>query len=254
MGRISVICIRKTKNGRPPLNLLYLFSTNLVSIFRLTRSIFSLLSIILLIATRIASAQDLRLFEETESNNVTEGENRARTVRRDSDGNIITGPEFTLIGTTRLGDNFIAVVEDRVGEIIPISFSKGAETPIPGYPGFQVLDIGSGNVVMRYPGNVSCIEFRNQGVSCEASDIGRLELANADPLESSLDNLNSSVSPSSAEEPSPNPFEALLERASNSDVEGDSSAFTPRRINPEDVPPGMRVVSTPFGDRLVEEE
>ena len=37
-------------------------------------------------------------------------------------------------------------------------------------------------------------------------------------------------------------------------LEGDTSAFTPRRINPEDVPPGMRVVSTPFGDRLVEEE
>jgi len=26
-----------------------------------------------------------------------------------------------------------------------------------------------------------------------------------------------------------------------------------RRIDPADVPPGMRVVSTPFGDRLVEE-
>jgi len=29
--------------------------------------------------------------------------------------------------------------------------------------------------------------------------------------------------------------------------------FTPRRISPEDVPPGMRVVSTPFGDRLVDQ-
>ena len=241
------------------MNLLYLFSTNLVSSFRFMWSIFSLLSIILLIATRIASAQDLRLFEETESNNVTGGEDRASTVRRDGDGNIIAGPEFTLVGTTRLGDNFIAVVEDRVGEIIPISFSSGAETPIPGYPGFRVVDIGSGNVVMRYPGSVSCIEFRKQGVSCEASDIARLELANADPLESSasgmiLNNLNSPDSPSANEETPPNPFEALLERASNPDAEADSSAFEPRRINPRDVPPGMRVVSTPFGDRLVEEE
>ena len=29
--------------------------------------------------------------------------------------------------------------------------------------------------------------------------------------------------------------------------------FQPRRIPPEDVPPGYRVVSTPFGDRLVEQ-
>ena len=212
------------------------------------------MGIILLTVLPNAIAQDLTLFEETESNNVNEDEGRARTLRRDSEGNIITGPEFTLIGTTRLGDNFLAVIEDRVGEIISISVSKGAETPIPGYPGFRVVDVGSGEVVMRYPGNASCTEFRNQGVSCEAPDIGRLELANADPLESSLSNLNSADSLSSDEEPSPNPFEALLERASIPDLEGDTSTFTPRRINPEDVPPGMRVVSTPFGDRLVEEE
>ena len=151
------------------------------------------------------------------------------------------------------------VVEDRVGEIISISVTEGVESPIPGYPGFQVANIGSGIATIRYPDSVTCIEFRNQGVSCDAPDIGRLELANADPLESSasgmiLNNLNSPDSPSANEETPPNPFEALLERASNPDAEADSSAFEPRRINPRDVPPGMRVVSTPFGDRLVEEE
>ena len=214
-----------------------------------------LLGIILLTVIPNAIAQDLTLFEETESNNVNEDEGRVRTVRRDSEGNIITGPEFTLIGTSRLGDNYIAVVEDRVGEIIAISVLKGAETPIPAYPGFHVKYIGSGKVAIRYPVNVSCTEFRNQGVSCEASDIGHLELANAAPLESSLvNNPNSSEIPSSEEQLSTNPFEALLERASNPDAEAATNAFQPRRINPEDVPPGMRVVSTPFGDRLVEEE
>ena len=71
-----------------------------------------LLGIILLTVIPNAIAQDLTLFEETESNNVNEDEGRVRTVRRDSEGNIITGPEFTLIGTTRLGDNFLAVIED----------------------------------------------------------------------------------------------------------------------------------------------
>ena len=222
-------------------------------------AIFLLLSIILLTDQRVASAQDLTLFEDTESNNTNEDEGRARRQRRDGDGNIITGPEFTLIGTTRIGGNFLVVVEDRVGEIISISVTEGVESPIPGYPGFQVANIGSGIATIRYPDSVTCIEFRNQGVSCDAADIGRLELANADPLESSasgmiLNNLNSPDSPSANEETPPNPFEALLERASNPDAEADSSAFEPRRINPRDVPPGMRVVSTPFGDRLVEEE
>ena len=51
-----------------------------------------------------------------------------------------------------------------------------------------------------------------------------------------------------------NPFEELLQRASNPDSEISTSSFEPRRIDPEDIPSGMRVVSTPFGDRLVEAE
>ena len=241
------------------MNLIYLFSADSISIVRLTRAICLFLSIIFLIGKPSAYAQDLTLFEETESNNVKEGEDRARAVRRDSDGNIIIGPEFTLIGTTRLGDNFVAVVKDRAGKIISISVSEDAEASIPGHPGFHVKDIGSGKVAIRYPGNVSCTEYRDLGVSCNAADFGRLELANSEPLEKSaggmmLNNVNSSDSPSAEEEISSNPFEALLERASNPDAEAATNAFQPRRINPEDVPPGMRVVSTPFGDRLVEEE
>ena len=199
--------------------------------------------------------QNLTLFEATESNNISEDVRRARDLQRDSNGNIITGPEFTLIGTTRIGGAFLAVVEDRAGEIISVRFSEGVETRVPGYPGFQVLDIGSGNVVIKYPGNVTCTEYRNQGVSCDAPDVVRLELKNADPLENSHSGMtaNSAGASSTDEETTPNPFEALLERASNSGGGADSS-FTPRRINPEDVPPGMRIVSTPFGDRLVDEE
>ena len=218
--------------------------------------LYLLSSIILLWRIPVASAQDLTLFEDTETNNVSEDGGRERRVRRDSEGNIITGPEFTLIGTTRLGDKFIAVVKDRAGEAISISASEGAETTIPGYPGFHVMDIGSGKVAIRYPGNVSCMEYRSSGVSCDAPNIGRLELANAEPLVSSMIKLSSSDTTSMDEESSPNPFAALLERASNSatDTDTDASAFEPRRIASEDVPPGMRVVSTPFGDRLVEEE
>lgn len=241
------------------MDLLHLFSLSPISIARLVWKISSLLSFILFTATFSASAQDLTLFEETESNNVNQDGGRAREVRRDSDGNIITGPEFTLVGTTRIGENFLAVVEDRVGEIISVTVSGSAESSIPGYPGFQVVEIGSGKVVIRYPDSLSCTEFKSQGVSCDAPDIARLQLANGEPLESSVNSMtlnspNSSGASSMDEETSANPFEALLERASNPEAEVDTSAFTPRRINPEDVPPGMRVVSTPFGDRLVEED
>ena len=47
-----------------------------------------------------------------------------------------------------------------------------------------------------------------------------------------------------------NPFEALRNRAQNGEPQSERPGrFQPRRIDPADVPPGMRVVSTPFGDR-----
>ena len=247
------------KSGRAQMNLIYSSSVNSRSIVRFVWKILPLLGIILLTYTPMAPAQRLTLFEETESNNVNQDGGRAREVRRDSDGNIISGPEFTLVGTTRIGGDFLAVVEGLDGEIISVSVSEGAKSSIPGYPGFQVVEIGSGKVVIRYPDSLSCTEFKSQGVSCDAPDIARLQLANGEPLESSVNSMtlnspNSSGASSMDEETSANPFEALLERASNPEAEVDTSAFTPRRINPEDVPPGMRVVSTPFGDRLVEED
>jgi hypothetical protein len=55
-----------------------------------------------------------------------------------------------------------------------------------------------------------------------------------------------------------NPFEALSAAQVDDDNPaqkngGRENRFAPRRISPEDVPSGMRVVSTPFGDRLVEQ-
>ena len=86
--------------------------------------------------------------------------------------------------------------------------------------------------------------------------MARLSLAKTDPLrlagtnqsEPGQENVNE-------EEATLNPFEAIARRSQNSNPDRtDNQQFRPRRINPEDVPPGMRVVSTPFGDRLVEDE
>ncbi len=224
----------------------------------LVQFIYLWLLICVCITANGAMGQTLQLFEETDTNEAAQRGNGLRAARRDDDGNLITGPEFTLIGTSRIGDNFLVVVEDRIGDILSISVRNGAETSIPSYPGFQVVDIGSGNVAIRYPSAVPCMEFSNQGVSCEASNIARLNLTNAEPLEGAVvsggGNSELLSQDGNGQENAPNPFEALLERASNPDAGSDPSAFKPRRINPEDVPSGMRVVSTPFGDRLVEDE
>ena len=89
--------------------------------------------------------------------------------RRDSDGNLITGPEFTLVGTSRIGSNKLAVVEDSLGEIISLSLTEGSTKIVPGYPNYRVLEVGSlGQVSIEYPANSACIEFLEQGVACES--------------------------------------------------------------------------------------
>jgi len=216
------------------------------------------LGVVFCLGVHTVYAQELSLFEETESSK-SEQDNRVEQARRrDGDGNIINGPEFTLIGTTRIGEKYVVVIKDRDGKIISISVFKGVETPIPGYQGFEIVGFGSGEATISYPEGLGCVDFDSQGVTCETPRIARLNLANGKPLENSariiLNDENLSGANSPDKEISSNPFEALLERAASSQVEQDRNTFEPVRISLEDVPPGMRVVSTPFGDRLVEEE
>jgi len=237
---------------------LYLYAKSPLRIVRLILPAFFFSGFVFCFENQTVYAQELSLFEETESSRDNQGGRLAQVNRRDSDGNIITGPEFTLIGTTRIGENFLVVIRDRYDEIISINVPEGIDTSIPGHQGFEIIELGSGNVAVNYPEGLDCIEFRNQGVSCENNYTARLNLANGKPLESSsratMSEDNISVA-SQVDEVPQNPFEALLERAaSSSEAESDKTAFEPVRINPEDVPPGMRIVSTPFGDRLVEEE
>lgn len=202
-------------------------------------------------------AQELQLFEETEIVQREIKNSTAGETRRDSDGNLITGPEFTLVGTSRIGNNRMVVVEDSLGETISLSLTEGSTKIVPGYPNYRVLEVGSGQASIEYPANTACIEFLEQGVACESQRVAILSLKNASPLESlnreGSGNNSGLVSVSEEGDISVNPFEAILSRAANPDIEIETdNSFTPRRISPEEVPPGMRIVSTPFGDRLVE--
>ena len=93
---------------------------------------------------------------------------------------------------------------------------------------------------------MACVDERN----------AILTLSNASPLiapDVASDIGRRSAQTAEQEEPL-NPFEALRQRSRNPDAPVQAEEqFRPRRINPDEVPTGMRVVSTPFGDRLVED-
>ena len=222
------------------------------------------IAILGLVLTEIGYSQQLNLFEEIETNNSPSGQARTRTAAEDRSRS--ASPEFTLVGTSRIGSKYSAIIQHRGGDIMVVKGTAGSNTQIPGYAGFSIVDISGDRASIAYPVNVPCVEFLERGVSCNAStNLVVLSLANGEPLasEQTRSETNQSgeartsgvLNEEEIGETPVNPFEVLRTRANNttgSRASGNQQ-FSPRRIAPEDVPPGMRVVSTPFGDRLVEQ-
>ena len=216
------------------------------------------ISLLCIAISGVGYSQELNLFEEIETDVRSPSDNRNRV----SDGGRAgsTAPEFTLIGTSRIGSEYTVIIRHRGGDTLIVKAGPKSSTQIPGYSGYSILGVEPGSISIRYPENVSCVEFHNQGVSCAGGgNIAALSLANGEPMPS--DEVETSLVTARSNELLPdeqpiNPFEALRAQQNNRSADTrdvDNERFTPRRISLEDVPPGMRVVSTPFGDRLVEE-
>lgn len=213
--------------------------------------------------------QGFALFEAVETpNNRT-----ALSTRRNNRESraTIAEPEFTLLGTSRIGNKYSVIVRHRNGETIVVQADPDSSTEIPEHSGYSIVNMAAASVSIRYPGGSPCVAFSDRGISCnQAGNTAELALTTAEPLAARVLSQNTPVQAAVRQPGSGtpetdvqgnlvNPFAAL--RASQdgvtgsnpADANGGNSRFTPRRINPEDVPPGKRVVSTPFGDRLVEQ-
>lgn len=210
-----------------------------------------------------SAGENFRLFEDIDSNASTPNQSRSARVTREN-RNTPTTPEFTLVGTSRIGSKYQAILLNRNGESVVVNTSPEANTRIPGFSDYTVVDISAGRVSVRYPGNNPCVEYLDKGVSCNsAANIAALGLTNGEPIASNrADPDHELVADSSgqgSDETTPvNPFEALRasqenNAAASNEANRNNGRFRPRRIDPDDVPEGMRVISTPFGDRLVEQ-
>lgn len=164
--------------------------------------------------------------------------------------NVPAAPVFTLVGVVRFGDRRAALLEHMGGDVVRVPLpAGGGPRPVPGHPGFVVTGHRDGEVSVRYPADVQCGDFEERGAACDAdANISRLRLSAAAPVasvEAGADGPGGTDAPR-------NPFELLREQGRREDAAAPASPPRFRRIDPADVPPGMRVVSTPFGDRLVE--
>lgn len=209
------------------------------------------------------AAQDFNLFEEVEA---SRNEQPAQ-LRPGRESRVTSAkPEFTLVGTSRIGDNYSVILADRDGEKIIIKTGQGVDASIPEYSGFQIVSTENGKVSLRHPESIPCVDYPDSGVRCNsAGNIAELTLPNNLPVrppQNQTQVATTQVQEQAAEEiieDPVNPFAIMRARAENGDpnnpavepAAGGNSRFIPRRIDPSEVPPGSRIVSTPFGDRLV---
>ena len=205
------------------------------------------------------SSTDFSLFEPIgpTSDVVGSAPSRRNSVRRP--GLSGTEAEFSLIGTSRIGTTTSVILKHLSGKSLRVPMQRQRMT-VPGYEQYVVIGVDSNSVSIQYPQSVSCADFAAEGFSCDATrNVVMLSLTVDDADLSRVEQNETQLQGSRFEQQEAdgvpiNPFEALRDRSQNSELAtGQPDRFQPRRIDPVDVPPGMRVLSTPFGDRLVEE-
>lgn len=181
---------------------------------------------------------------------------------------------LVLTGTSRIGERFGATLRDANGRSVQGYWRAGEAGAIAQLPGYQLLQVSAREVRLALPPGMLCQAAPAQGVHCDSDGTVQLRLTTAAPLapaQQPSDTLASATPgaapaaevPTDAENPeiaADNPFAAALRAAAEEQRAGaggrrgsfNAERFQPRRISPDQVPPGMRLVRTPFGDRLVE--
>jgi hypothetical protein len=231
-----------------------------------------------LLLTGSVWAQQLTLFEQVEVD--PSGGQPEQAMPMDVQSGT---PAFTLRGTSRFGDQYSTTLINRNGQTVKVTWRAGENAAVPGFAGFNVVAVSAGSVSLVQPAGDGCIAADASGVRCSGDNVAVLGLTKTMPLAT-----NGTV-PTAGQGQNQNPFgttgmvagPTVIENAEGqqvfmnpftgeAEVKGPPSPeeqaarmerqqrrndrrnqFEAVRIDPADVPPGMRLVRTPFGDRIV---
>lgn len=236
-----------------------------------------------LLASGTVVAQELTLFEQIDAEAAPEQPAQAMPMGMQQQNG---QPAFTLRGTSRFGDSYTTTLINRDGEAVKVKWQEGETVPVPGFNGFSVVGVSAKNVSLVHPPFDSCVASEQSGVSCGEGNVAVLSMATALPLPSNgmpppefvqgqnqpvFVNANGMVGmdpaalhDAQAQQVFVNPFNGQAEVVTQPSPEeqaaraeyqqrraGLLNQIEAVRIDPAEVPPGMRLVRTPFGDRIV---
>ncbi len=143
--------------------------------------------------------------------------------------------DFVLQGTSRIGSRRAVVLKAPNNKQFVLYFEDNVVTEITDYKGYYLLSVEPREIVIEYPEDAPCRKSNpKKGIICNQQDEGRTALLSLerDKLVAAAASLPQTAAATTEEKPK-------------------TSKFKRKVIKEEDVPPGMRVVHTPFGDRLI---
>ena len=156
-------------------------------------------------------------------------------------------PELVLVGSSRIGDHYTAVLRNRSGHEIRVSGRSGSTASINGHSDYRIVEFASRRISIRLPESVRCHSFPDYGVLCDSQNLMTLALnANA------INRLYHSVKPQQGMTISANDMQ---------DVPAAQGSFLQTLQEEADeagtraeIPSGMTLIETPSGFRLVPED
>lgn len=178
--------------------------------------------------------------------------------------------DFVLKGTTKFGNTYRVFLQTPDGKDLAQDWSTDLQKnrEIEGFSDFSIVAVKPREVVIRYPDNSPCINSHlDRGIHCSADHkTATLKIVRGAPtppkpvvqLPSAVPTspppppggAGGGLVPANSTAPSPEAqrLQALFQQAAQQNQAQNASAKT------GDSPPaGMRVIKTPFGDRLVPE-
>ncbi len=175
---------------------------------------------------------------------------------------VLPQKDFELKGISQIGKRYIVFLEAPNNKIIKVDMEDKIRTAVNnGFPDYYLIRLTERKVKVDYPENAPCLRPNPQkGIKCSnAGKSAILEFTVGKAINPPPESAVSQNPPSTV-----NPFLAAMQKnqqLSEEEQRKREEALEKRRelyknfkrqvIKDEDVPEGMRVVRTPFGDRLV---
>jgi|GEM_PF-2328452 len=150
---------------------------------------------------------------------------------------------FKLTAISKLANKYNLTFENvRKKEKVHSKWKKGEDLKESIIPGYYVYDVIERRVLFKALDGKKfrCQESKNEKVSCDPKNkIIAYELVTSKPLRTATVKKNQAKKNNNTN------------KNKEKQVKSNKQPFQPKRIEPQEVPDDMRLIKTPFGDRLV---